>query len=591
MVRLSWAAFLMGALLLPACEPPLEEAPVGVTLRALEACDGGSSTSLQSVQRLRLVVQVPEGTDSLLTTAVDETFDLGGSTGFTLGGVPVGERRQITALAYDSGAEGARPAYFGRAKNVLVTKDQTSDVNVFLSPFGGYGCVKVAQDLTARAFPAIVTLDDGRLLIAGGFKTATSDAGTGTIALGSPSGEAFLFDPNQNSFAKINSTMITPRGAFNGVFLKSKRWVVLVGGATQVKVNPNTGDQFPFDLSVGSDALSSFEVLDLDATDGPAFLTSLKKPNGQAKAMNLKRVFPEVALMQDDTLHVYGGGPVPGGETGASGSGYDVVDVYAAGLDSDHGGDFMDPVPALEMLADRSGLTATLVEITADNLKRFLLWGGSKGQLLGEVYTATSQEKDGVHGAFKKLKVTGDVPPFTYFHQMTRLGNGSFLLTGGARWSSKMAAPSAEDAYVIELTDLDGVTEVIARSKRIAGLEVGRFMHASAGSDGLHAAVFGGFTDFKLTPTGDKRAFSWDGSNVTCGANATNCSPAAITAPVGEEDFAPMGGLQAASLASDAVFVYSGVADFTQDLTTQPRLQQAHIYVPGFLWGPEVVAQ
>ena len=557
------------ATLLVACEPAPEagEGPIGVILRPLSACDGSADTQLEGLDTLRFVVQVPEGADDLLTTVLDTDYSLGSKTGFTLSGIPVGDRREMTVLGYPSSNIDGIPTMFGRARRISVAKDQRTDVSVFMSTFGGYGCVQTPAELTRRVFPAVVSLDDGRILIAGGFTAATAD-GVVTTLKGADSA-AFIYDPGTNAFERLNSNMVVPRGASAGVFIKTTRQVVIVGGASELRLDSNK--EIPFDITADT-GLASFEVFDLESN---SFITDLVDDAGVAKRMSMKRVFPRVAVMQDDTVHVYGGGPLPAEQTGSGGAmGYDVVDIYIAGSDSASAGAFKNPTPALESIEDRSGLSVSLIEVTEDNLSRYLLWGGSRGTLLGEVYNATSLEKDQIQGAFKRVEAAGDVPPMTVFHEMTRLGNRRFLLTGGLRNDGE-GTITADDAYLVSLENLDA-EKVTAQCKRVPGFDVGRFLHAAVATDSTHAVVFGGFTDRAFTPTGDKRIFAMAGDDA---------GSATLTVPGGEADFAPMGGLTAVPLASDAVLLLDGVSDFAADLQlNSPLLQQVRVYAPSTLW-------
>jgi hypothetical protein len=564
MMRAIVVVMLLGGAVLTGCEPPPEagSGPIGVAIRALDSCDGSSTVSMSSLAKLRFVVQAPaENEEDLLTTVLDEDRSVGDGLGMGLSDIPVGDQRQLTVLGYTSESTEGRPDLFGRAKGLTIKKDSETDVSLYLSAYGGYACLPTDVELTKRVFPAIVPLDDGKLLVAGGFTTATAEGAV--TKLGAPSNAAFLYDPSTNSFEKVNANMQVARGAFAGAFVRSKRWVVLVGGASELKLDPSKN--MPIDVSLDK-GLNSFEVFDL------ASKSFLPTQNSSAKTMLQKRVFPRVAAMQDDTVHVYGGGAMPVALTGSGGTGYDMVDIYSPDLDDVHGGGFSAAVPAVEMLEDRSGLSVTLIEVTEDNLSRYLIWGGSGGSVLGEVYTASSLEKDGIHGAFLKVTASGDKPPMTYFHEMTRLGQGRFLLTGGLR---KDGTISGDDAYVVDLGDLaDAGAEIKATVKKVTGLGAGRFLHAAVATDSLHAVVFGGFTDRAFTPTGDKRAFALD--------SATGVGTMAI--PDGEADFAPMGALLGVPLQSDAVFVFAGVASFVDELlAAKPERQSVYVYAPGNL--------
>lgn len=567
MIRAWVVALLLGVAMVAGCEPPPEagEGPIGVMLRPLAACNGGGS--LDDIESLRFVVQAPEGADDLLTTVVDEEHSLGDGEDIALSGIPVGERRQLTVLGYKGASTEGKPDLFGRAKHLQIVKDQKTDVSLFLSTYGGYGCLPGNVELTRRVFPAIVPLDDGRLFVAGGFTTAAADGAATKLAGAAAS--VFIYDPNANTFEKVNSNMQVARGAFAGAFLKSRRWVVLVGGASELRLDP--AKDMPLDVQVDKGGLNTFEVFDLQTN---SFLATQK---GAPNVMSMKRVFPRVAVMQDDTVHVYGGGAMPVTQSGSGGTGYDQVDIYGADLDADRGGAFRAvaalSTPALEMIEDRSGLSVSFIEVTEENLSTFLVWGGSSGKTLGEVYTASSLEKDGIQGAFLKVTISGDTPPMTYFHEMARLGQGRFLLTGGLR---KDGAVSGDDAYLIDLADLATATsEVKASVKRVEGLGVGRFLHAAVGTDTTHAVVFGGFTDRSFTPTGDKRLFSFDGKDL---------SSSKLEIPAGEEDFSAMGAVLGLALDSDAIFVFAGVASFVDELlAAAPKKQDVYVYAPSSL--------
>ena len=558
-----------------ACDPPPEaESPIDVALKPLASCSGNSDTALDAIKTLRFVVQkpvsastdeseeAPEDTTDLLTTEVDREYSLGSKSGFTLGGIEVGAGRRVTVLGYSSDLTTEAPVIYGRAKEIQVNKDQRVDVAIQLSRFGGYSCLPTPEELTQRIFPALVPLDDGRILISGGFKKASEDGDA--IVLSEPDASAYMYDPIANEFTAL-PPMTEARGAHAGAYIPSKGWVVLMGGANSVRLDP--ARKIPIDIQAADVGSTTYEVFDVAQA---AFLTDLVDDEGAPKTMSMPRVFPRVALMQDGSIHVYGGGELPPPLTGSGGGGYDVVDVFAPDADMYGGGAFLSTASPLETIEDRSGLTVTHIETTVDELELYLLWGGSKGSELGEVYTASSLEKDGIHGVFRRLSISGDKPSMTSFHQVTPLGNKEFLLTGGVR---KDGTLSADDAYLLQLSNLEG-EKVKVQSTRIAGLEIGRFMHAAAGTDGAHAAIFGGFTDTSFTPTGDKRFFTID----------AGAGDPAIAVPAGETDFAPMGAMEIGPLESDAVFLWSGVTSFADELTGSNGPQQVRVYAPSYLW-------
>lgn len=518
-----WTRVAAAGLLLvtvPACDDG-DGAPAPLQMR-VNALSGGScgnpdqSTAqidpLADLSQITVRVREFDAARGSFKTLMQETKSVSDGS-FELKSVPetTGSGHELVMVG-----QGAQSRWYGADPNVTVRRNQDNPVDLLLTQYGGFSCVRLdspvsnpqgAINFPNVMFPAAVELGDGRILITGGFTSTTSD-GESTY-LSNPSAAAFIFNPRNGEVRPAGGGTMGQnlgRAAHAMEFLPADDptssdpaaahdHVLIIGGAERVEV---VGGVFSYDYdrADGRRDYVLYDVQDDTFTAG-------------TELMDVKRGFLRTHRMADGTVVITGGGEWPL-ETSAE---YLQVEVFDVNRDGGPG--FVD-VTHFASFFQRSGHSLTFIRNTEDGLTNLLVWGGTfkqvAGQKIAEVLKQSAQQREGVgiDGTFEEVQVkvnggtTIDDLPFTYHHQMTPLGGQRFLLTGGARVdctgvpSDKLAtctmlAPRDGEAWVVTYdADPAGGRPSVLVQKASTGFGAGRVFHTAhlSGSGGV--TVVGG---------------------------------------------------------------------------------------------------
>lgn len=493
----------LAVLLAAGCaDVPVEETEPGVEL-AVYALSGTCSTTeaVGAVQKYRITVV--DNSDGKGTVVEDREFDAASET-LKLKGIPQSTNLELTMLGLAEGSD--RPVVFGRARNLQVTKNESTQVYLTLGRYGDYSCVDVPSGTPNMVFPTVTTLPDGRVLIAGGF-TKVSEA-AGSFEIYNPSDRAYIYDPATGEMRQASNIMNQARGAHSAIYMPSGK-VMLVGGVDRLFMEKDSGDSFPWYYlkdkagTVGR----TYELFDVD-TERFLKLEEDWPDEGNELFKQVRRVFPALALNNDGSVLVTGGGQWHSIRTDVEAdSDYQVAELYLPATEESPGY-FADTSGALSMLGMRAGHSAVLMDVR-DKLAYTLFWGGSADGPIAEYYVESSDQASGNWGIFKELSFV-DAAAYKrrpYFHTMTPLGNREFLLVGGVNAKTgaldkvgELDLPSASEAYLVKIDD-----DLRASVAPVSGLGEGRYFHNTVSYDAQHVMVFGGFG---TTTVGEDKVFS-----------------------------------------------------------------------------------
>ncbi|MGE0790650.1 MAG: hypothetical protein AB7S26_33560 [Sandaracinaceae bacterium] len=241
--------------------------------------------------------------------------------------------------------------FIGQAGPLVLGEGQRRQVPLTMYPIGSSVTV---NDANVRALMGTVShLPDGRVLVAGGFSSATE--GTCDAGLGLPMGtrcfdlvatdRAYAFDVTTRTVTEIRNRMLEARGGHSATVLPDGR-VLLAGGASSATVAfapIGTADSGRYDLLFfpededGSTALASFELfdayldqdpIDLDRDGDPGrggFLGTAGTP-GSPGALNVARFLHAAASVPSSPGRVLLAGGMGGGEQS-----YEVFDAQKPG--------------------------------------------------------------------------------------------------------------------------------------------------------------------------------------------------------------------------------------------------------------------
>jgi len=519
MRRLAALLFLTPVLLVGvgcATEEAEEGGEFSLSLQALETSCGATGTIPAEVAAFRVKVVQNDPTLDKPTVLLDKDFPVTSKV-IKLSKVAEGEDIELTILGLE--ADPAKPpVMFGRARDITVLQDETTKVTASLSGFGKFSCMTPPNGASNVLFPTLTTLPDGRILMAGGFSKVTEDAGRFEIAM--PSDMAFIYDPVSVKFTQVGNQMNKPRGAHAAAYLPKSQLILLVGGSERMYMEKKN-DCFPwyFLKDKAGDVGYTYELFDTRTEkflqwNGAEWPDKLDDEPVHTMIKQVRRVFPAVAVNNDGTALVTGGGMWPscGSKTMETDADYQVAELYRPKSEGYDGG-FMNSFGALTMKAMRAGHTATLLEVK-DKLAYHIFWGGSdEGAPIAEVYKESSGQLDGNFGAFSPVTWLDNdsYKKRPFFHTMTPLKDRQFLLVGGVLNSKgKLKVPSSGDAHLVKVqADLKvGVSSV-------EGLGEGRYFHSATTYDADHVVVLGGFSSvvqgentlFASTASADVRFF------------------------------------------------------------------------------------
>lgn len=493
-VRMKWwkIVFIVGSI--ASCLPEDESGygGVGVAVMALtDNCSGlpGNNPTTE-ISRLDVRVTGPDDKGRTVLKKV-ASFSIGGrqTDSVVVSEVPVALNNDITLLGYGEGSD--QPLWFGRKRQVPVLADSENSISVVLARYSRFTCLSdPSNTFTHRAFASSVRLGDGMVLISGGFEHV-SITGATTAVLDSPSDKAFIYNPENGTIEPTANTMTMGRAGHAMVFLPIGGGKVIVFGGTK-KMTMRDDGSFPFSIDDG-DSIREYEVFDVTTK---TFTAAGNDAEGKPKQMLLKRAFLSAVRLFDDssgsTILVTGGGSWPKDQN----PDYQKAEIWASYVDGGKGG--MQELAANRpvMYAQHNGAGVEKFEDTKEGLSRYLFVGGNDKKDVVEIYTQSSQQKEGVSGVFTEVSAPG-LPPL-YFPTVTRLEGKRFLVTGGVGISSgKLTKPSGK-AYLLEPTGTNSFTVTPIESDCAM-----RFFHtATATYEGDKVTLLGGFTDF----SGEARA-------------------------------------------------------------------------------------
>lgn len=504
------------------------------------------------------------------TTLVEETRKLGGKGSLTITGVPEGVGHKLVLLG-----KGAEHDWYAAEPNLTVLRNESNQVDLLLARHGGFTCLDslLPTSFANVVFPAAVELGDGSVFIAGGFTHVTASAGKTTLTGGSNA--AFLFDPKTGEVVEnLFMPAASGRGAHAMVYLPSPDGsdagrVLILGGAAELTLDE--GKSFPF-LLEKEKGLRDYLLFDV----------STRKFVLGAEEMRIKRAFPRAHRLNDGTVVITGGGEWPH-EASQDYSEAEVFDPDAEDTeDPDTGvvrGAFL-PTTGFEFNVRRAGHSLTFIKNSQDGLSQLLVWGGTfaeasgKDEIVAEVLKQSGQQKEGIDGSFGRVEVEGADLPYTFFHEMTALGGGRFLLTGGARATCTSAtkfdtcsleAPAPDEAWLVTYTDEGGNAK--AAIEKVPGLGAGRVFHTAhlAGPSAL--AVVGGFADLSAVQVDKVMHFDVDAKTWTA-------------APETGSAFADRGGHAGITMSGSAILLLGGELQLDESVLDGKKKAFGELYVP-----------
>lgn len=485
---------LCGVLSLAACDDAvLSEEPVNLRVAALSgaACGEGGTASgaanpFAEVNSVTLGVRTYDVVTQSWITVNKETASLREGDTLSVDYVPEGRNREVILVA-----EGASGTWYGRDTGINVRRERAAQASMLLGKMGESSCVPAPQGIGNTLFPSAALLDDGRILVTGGF--TKSEGGK----LSAPSDQAFLFNSRTGEREVLGS--IGPgRAGHASIFLPETNKVILVGGMTEMAIDKEQPFPYVYDRADGLDDVIIFDV----ATK--SFVPAERR-------LSHPRAFPRLARLTDGTILISGGGEWPfSKEDGRPHIQSDVFDPEANGFQ----GNLQSMDAPLQSFYGRSGHSLTYIDESADGLSNYLLWGGAtlaRSQAYpAEVYHQSGRQRDGINGTFMTLNITGDQndqPGFTYFHETTRLDNRRFLTTGGVHTRGEKFEDKlrSDESWLLTYYPRERFLDV----RRVKGFGPGRVFHSAFSPDGEHVNVVGGWNPLEATE-GVARYFSLD---------------------------------------------------------------------------------
>ena len=543
------------------CDAPDAEtgsAPLQVRVLALTGGSCGDTNSpdlsmnpIGDIEKVKIVVHGDDAAGNY-GELVRQTKTLSGQTDLTIGDVPEGTNHMLELYG-----TGKTHDWYARDPSVHVERNTTNEVSLLLTRYGGFSCIPAPTTFPNVVFPAMVELGDGRVMITGGFTTLLEK--DGRTYLGGASDQALIFDPRTGGLEHVaymgqgkgragHSMVFVPYGGIGGQ-------VVIIGGIEELEVD--LSQPFPFSLD---EAKARRDYMIYDVTEG-TFREGLDQ-------LEVKRAFPKAHLLADNTVVITGGGKWPD-----PGKTYSDAEVYDPMANEDQGG-LLD-VKSFSSFWPRTGHSISFIRNTAEGLTQLLVWGGASKDgsngTAGEVIKQSTGQRLGIDGSFASVTTYGEGPPYTFFHEMTRLDSKRFLLTGGVRAKSGvMQAPADDEAWLITYDDSNqGAHEALVT--KVPGMGLGRVFHTAVSSDFEHVAVVGGWGVLGEAIDSDKVRFftvfdntsgGWEGADETSG-------------------FASRGGQGGLMQLSGSVLLIGGESNLTQLKTTEVvRRAFVEVYTP-----------
>ena len=544
-------------------------APFAMNVGALTAsCPTGTTKNpFPEIHTFKLVVRQTTASGAMSVTHTATTGFGAGQKSISFSDVPSGSPREVTLLGYAAGA--STPTWFARKSGVNIKKLSNNAVDLTLMALDGFTCLgPVDGTIPSVVFPAATRIANGKVLITGGFGAASDDPNGTDMQLNSPQDTAYIFDPNTGKFTQSNGHMVSKRGGHSAIYLPKSNKVLIVGGATLMRVAKNGSAPPSWKVEDGSASNgATFEIYDVDKDTFSA---------GTGQEFTQKRVLPNLLPLSDDYVIVAGGAPWPV----ATDDGYKNCDLFSA-----NAGGFINTLASLPLNGVRAGSAAAFAGTTNVGTSKYLLWGGNAprtDQTVGPVAERFKEATQPGEGEFNQdFKIEGDFQAngVLFFPSLTALGagksdDGEFLSVGGTRYdvaNKKWLPPSADDVYLLTLHEPPaGDTKGRIETKKIPGLAAGVFMHQANLAGINNVVISGGFSAFGAPASATMRAYDVAGSKWLD-----------ATALGGTDAFVKRGGHAGLTLSNDCMLLFGGVASFDA-LKTQGNAT-SDIYCPKLL--------
>lgn len=555
MVLLGLGALALGAVGC-AAEEAAEKGTFAIAASGLAACGGTATAPLTQIKKVELVVREPNAAGKLVELD-RQSVAVGANGTVRFGDVPAGSPREVTLLGYTTGT--GAPSWYARRTGINIRKNATTALDVTLMALEDFTCFGAQGGQPNVMLPAATVMEDGKVLITGGFGSAVDD--NGTIRLGNPSTQAWIFDPNKGTFSAVPSPMNAARAGHSAIYLTKLNQVLLVGGAKQMTM-PAAGSAPP-SWKVADAVSLTWEVYDVASGQ------FLAPADGGANAR--RRVMPMLLPLAGDNVAVLGGAPWPNTDE----IGYAAGDLFVSTRGpGDATGHFEEVAGQLTLRANRGGSAFAYIGPTAVGTSRYLMWGGNVGSSLyaaGNVAERFEESTEtGIGEFYDSFSLEGDYQPTIsgalFFPTLTPLGrgrdskgkftdDGRFLLMGGARWLPGQAAgtgqwlpPSPDDAYLVSLREpTDAQPQGRLLTTRVASLKQGIFMHQTNLAGNELAVVSGGFSGFASPANYQMQVYDITAAKLLSEQNFP-----------GTTKFVARGGHAALTLPNDCVLFYGG---------------------------------
>ncbi len=593
-----WSGLVSCALALSGCvqEPAADTGDFSMQVGALSGSCGGTpdKNPFLDIKTFKLVVREPQ-TDGTMKLLVAKTAAVAGKS-ITFSEVPAGQKREVTLLGFAAGA--STPSWFARRSGQNVPKTQTTPIDLTLMAIEGFTCLPNPPTGPAPnvVFAATTKIDNGRVLITGGFSHADVSADGKTLDLGTPRNVAYLFDPSTGKLTQIAAPMINQRGGHSAIYLSKANQVLIVGGAQVMHVPVDGSGPPSWKPEEGTN--KHFEIFDV---------ASGKFLEGKGQDFGHKRVLPTLMPLANDLVAVVGGAPWPLSDDPT----YRFADLYdptagdvVAGQPSVGG--YVDPKGQLALNDARAGSALAYIGPTQSGTSRYLIWGGNvvttqkvqapgggtvslgfKPGRMAERFAESTEAGVGVfNGDFKiegDYKDSPDQPPL-FFPTLTPIGpernsagkvldDGRFLSVGGVRYDFNKKVwlpPDPSDVYLLTLKESTELTVGRIATKKIPGLTAGLYLH-QASPMGNNVLVAGGFSSYDKPSDFAMQVF-----------DVASKTWKATTSLAAAPSFVKRGAHASLVLSNDCLLLYGGVGNF-------PELKQNSIAVPADIYCPKLL--
>jgi hypothetical protein len=561
---------------------------------ALNAACGGQANKnpFTDIKTFKLVVREPQSNGTLKILDIPTPTVAVNSTSVTFKEVPARQKLEVTLLGFAAGA--SSPTWFARRSGVNVPKTTTTTLDLTLMAVEGFTCLPNPSTGPAPnvAFSVATRIANGKVLITGGFSSASPSTDGKTLDLTNPRDVAYIFDPATGKLDQVAGQMINKRGGHSAIYLPKANQVLIVGGAQTMHVPADGSGPPSWKPEEGTN--NAFEIFDV--TSGK-FL----KGKGDSE-FGHRRVLPTLMPLANDLVAVLGGAPWPLSDDPV----YRYADLYDPNAGDATTGGYVDPKGQLALVGARAGSALAYIGPTSNGTSRYLIWGGNvlvsrQFQNPGGGTVKNGFDPGPMAERFKESTISGvgefnadfsiegdfkvgpDVPPL-FFPTLTAIGpardeagkpldDGRFLSVGGVRFdknTQKWLPADPGDVFLLTLKEATEQTKGRISTKRIQGLSAGLYMH-QASEVGTNVLVSGGFSAYNQPASFTMQAFEI-GTQAWKPANAL---PAAAS-------FIKRGAHASLQLSNDCLLMYGGVAAFAD-------LQQNGVAVPADVYCPKLL--